>query len=266
MLKRVLTGLVLAPLVVLLVAWGPIWAFSLLVLVATGICLNEFLQIALKDEFRSHQYLAIGIGCALVALAHLKPALVSIGLVLGALALFIAFLLKPHPIERSIVRWSTVTAGLVYLPGVLSFLVMLEATANGRWWVLLLFAVVFMGDTGAYFSGRFLGKHKLYEAISPKKTIEGSVGGLLAGIGGAIVCKLLFFGQLTYLDCVLVAVGAGLLEQVGDLCESMLKRAYAVKDSGKLLPGHGGLLDRIDGVLFAAPYVYLYAIYLAPLG
>jgi phosphatidate cytidylyltransferase len=103
--------------------------------------------------------------------------------------------------------------------------------------------------------------NKLYEAMSPKKTVVGGVGGLLASVLAAVLAKLFYLPGLSWIDCVAIAVPANLLGQIGDLAESMLKRSVGVKDSGALLPGHGGMLDRIDALLFAAPYVYAYATY-----
>ncbi len=131
----------------------------------------------------------------------------------------------------------------------------------GWQWVVLLFVVTWANDTLAYFTGRFLGKHPLAPRISPKKTWEGFWGGAAGSVVGALVVKALFLPRLSIPAAVLVGAGAAFLGPLGDLCESMLKRAAGVKDSGKLLPGHGGLLDRIDAVLFAAPWVVACALW-----
>jgi phosphatidate cytidylyltransferase len=131
----------------------------------------------------------------------------------------------------------------------------------GWQWVVLLFVVTWANDTLAYFTGRFLGKHPLAPRISPKKTWEGFWGGAAGSVLGALVVKALFLPRLSIPAAVLVGAGAALLGPLGDLSESMLKRAAGVKDSGKLLPGHGGLLDRIDAVLFVAPWVVACALW-----
>lgn len=127
--------------------------------------------------------------------------------------------------------------------------------------VLLLFALLWVNDTFAYLTGRLLGKHKLFERISPGKTIEGSIGGLLFTMVGVIV----FSHYVAWLP-MKTAIGMGLIAVIfgtlGDLCESMLKRQAGVKDSGKLIPGHGGILDRFDSVLFAIPFVFVYLLFL----
>ena len=124
--------------------------------------------------------------------------------------------------------------------------------------MLIVLIVAWVADTGGYFAGRFLGKAKLYEAVSPKKTWAGAWGGLAGSLVGVAVLKLVTAHGLGWIDVVLIAIPGGVLGQLGDLTESLLKRSVGVKDSGALLPGHGGLLDRIDAVLFIAPYVYAY--------
>jgi phosphatidate cytidylyltransferase len=129
----------------------------------------------------------------------------------------------------------------------------------GSGWVALAIVVTFGNDTGAYFAGRAFGKHKLAPAISPGKTVEGAVGGLLASLIVTFVARAFFMDALTIQDCLMVGVPAAIVGPVGDLVESLLKRSVGAKDSGRLLPGHGGILDRIDALLFVGAYVCLYA-------
>ena len=135
----------------------------------------------------------------------------------------------------------------------------LRTLPNGGWWVLLSMIVTFSSDTGGYFAGRFLGRNKLYPTVSPKKTIEGAVGGILAAIGGTYLVSQYVdgFSQLTPLHCLMVGGLGACLAIIGDLAESLMKRAFGVKDSGNLIPGHGGILDRIDGLLFCGPFIWI---------
>jgi len=121
---------------------------------------------------------------------------------------------------------------------------------------------VWAGDIFAFSSGSLFGKHKLYPKISPKKSYEGLIGGILGSILIASVFSLLFLPHLPLGSCVLLAIGIGILGQVGDFTESMLKRSARVKDSGDLIPGHGGMLDRIDSFLFSSPFLYYSLLYL----
>ena len=133
----------------------------------------------------------------------------------------------------------------------------------GVGWVILAFVVTWGNDTFAYFAGHAFGKHKLYERISPKKTWEGFAGGAVGSVVGALVTRwLLLADDLGVGTAVAVGLGGAVLGPLGDLAESMVKRAAGVKDSGKIIPGHGGLLDRIDALLFVAPWVYVCAAYL----
>jgi phosphatidate cytidylyltransferase len=124
----------------------------------------------------------------------------------------------------------------------------------------MVMAITFGADTGAYFAGRFLGRHKLYEKISPKKTIEGAVGGVATGILAAYIAQSFFpgLGNLSTVDVLILGGGGAIAGMLGDLFESMVKRAHGGKDSGTLIPGHGGVLDRIDALLFVGPFAWFY--------
>jgi len=122
----------------------------------------------------------------------------------------------------------------------------------------LFFMIVFAGDTGAYYTGRAFGRHKLAPRVSPGKTVEGAIGGLAGNIAAVVIARYWFFPELALSTAIPLGLIMGLLGIVGDLCESMLKRGAQVKDAGKLIPGHGGLLDRLDSMLFNAPVLFYY--------
>jgi CDP-diglyceride synthetase len=150
--------------------------------------------------------------------------------------------------------------GIVYAGLLTTFLAILKRIDpdHGASTVLIVLIVAWVADTGGYFAGRFLGKTKLYPVVSPKKTWAGAWGGLLGSLGGLALLKVVYADWLTWFDVFAIAIPGGMLGQMGDLAESLIKRSTGVKDSGALLPGHGGILDRIDAVLFIAPYVYCY--------
>ena len=147
--------------------------------------------------------------------------------------------------------------GLVYIPVFLSFLILLRFSPDGVAWIFWPLLIIFAGDTGAFYTGTYLGRHKLCPWVSPKKTIEGSLGGLAANVVVALILKALLLPSLATVPCILFALVIGAAGQIGDLFASEFKRSAGVKDSGALLPGHGGFLDRLDALLFASPLAYL---------
>jgi phosphatidate cytidylyltransferase len=185
-------------------------------------------------------------------------------------AAIVVALLAAAMLQKGALEQAPRSAGLAALAwgygGLLpAAVVALRVREDAGWpWVVLLFIVTWANDTLAYFTGRFLGKRPLAPRISPKKTWEGFWGGAVGSVAGAIAVKLLFLPGVSVPAVVGIGAGAAVLGPLGDLSESMLKRAAGVKDSGRIIPGHGGLLDRIDAVLFVAPWVVACAMWLAP--
>jgi len=251
MLTRILTGVLLAPLVILLFLEGPTWGKAGLVIVAAGLCLAELYAMALP-EHRFERWLGTLLGTALVTSMWLMPES-DVGDFLPALTLpaFIV-VLRPEPIDRAAFRLFALWAGTIYIavPFAFGALIAIEPLP----WILYVLAVVWCGDTGAYFVGRAFGKRKLHPKVSPKKTVEGAIGGLLGSVGGGFAMVAILDLPLPAWKVLVFSVCGGALAQLGDLAESLVKRACGVKDSGTLLPGHGGMLDRVDGVIFAFPF------------
>lgn len=162
--------------------------------------------------------------------------------------------------------WGTFYIGLLY-PFVLhvgSVRIWMPEISGGDW-LLFLFAILWVGDSMALFIGKALGKHKLAPSVSPNKTIEGFVGGLLGAILVGVVMYFWKFNIIAWYHILLIAFGCSVFGQLGDLVESMWKRSLNIKDSSNLIPGHGGILDRFDSLLFAAPFMYLYLMQIYPL-
>jgi len=139
---------------------------------------------------------------------------------------------------------------------------MIRRESDGMTWIFFLLAIIFAGDISAYYVGSYLGKHKLNPAVSPGKTIEGAVGGLIGNLLAGAVGIFFFLPTLPWTTGIVFFLAVGIAGQVGDLFESELKRSSSIKDSGGLLPGHGGFLDRIDALLFASPVAYLFKMYI----
>lgn len=266
--RRWVTALAALALLVACVLAGGI-AFSLLCLIAALGCLREYQ--GLTRGVRGAGFLdpwslaGYGAAAALAAAAHAGHWAAM--LVVPALHLVCCgtLCLRRFPADRSVLEEAArQVLGVSYLALPLALFIALRAAPQGMVWVFLTCAVVFAGDSAAYYVGNLFGRRKLAPAISPGKTVEGSLGGLaaslLVGWGGAV----LFLPGISSAGGVLLGGLVGLAGQAGDLFESCWKRAAGVKDSGTLLPGHGGILDRLDALLFAAPVAFGLRLWLAP--
>jgi phosphatidate cytidylyltransferase len=181
-------------------------------------------------------------------------------LTVATLGIALIFLFSIDDLKASAPEFALAVSGLLYVPLLLGHLVLTRELPHGIQWIFLLLILVMSGDTGAYYVGSSLGRHKLYPLVSPNKSIEGAVGGLAGSLLGVFSARWIFFPELTVVDCLLTALIIGSLGQMGDLFESLLKRSFGVKDSGTIIPGHGGILDRLDSILFAAPAMYYYVV------
>ncbi len=150
----------------------------------------------------------------------------------------------------------------VYIPIFLSFAILIRNGTDGMLWFFLLLAIIFAGDIGALYAGTYFGKHKLCPSVSPGKTVEGSLGGLAANVLIGSIIKMIFLSRMPWTQSIVFFLCIGIAGQTGDLFESQFKRAAGVKDSGGILPGHGGILDRIDALLFALPLAYFFKKYI----
>jgi phosphatidate cytidylyltransferase len=265
LIVRIVSAVILLPVVLYLLWRGGTWTAGLLA-VASAACAGEYLSIVEK-KLGPAQWVAV----AVAALLPLYPALFPLRAwliafwTLGALFFFgWIFHLLRGPLGEAPTHAAHLLTGAAYGAFGLTALAALRLIGHGLDWVFCALIITWGNDTCAYFAGRFLGKHKLYPAASPNKTWEGFFGGMAGSVIGLFIARATFFPQLSVADCAIVGVLGGVLGPLGDLCESMLKRAYQVKDSGKIIPGHGGMLDRIDALLFNAPMVFLFAIWIAP--
>jgi len=260
--KRWITGLVALPFIYFLVVAGGV-IFTLLIAAVSFLTLWEYYQAVFKPEKGSWPLRLIPmIGLCLstvivwlvyrVGMAH-AMLVVAVDLILVAgltLPIYKHDDQAPYLVAKQVL-------GLIYIPICLSFLVFLRFGDNGTQWIFWLLCIVAGGDIGAFYAGTYLGRHKLCPWVSPKKTIEGSIGGLAANVLIALLLKTMLLPGVAIVPSVVLALAVGCAGQVGDLFASEFKRTAGVKDSGTLLPGHGGFLDRLDALLFASPLAYL---------
>ncbi len=257
-LRRVYTAVILAPAIYAVIRYLPPWTLTLLLIVGGFIALMELYRISFQTRPNT---VLIGVGLATSALIlarrHLPLALADL-LVVSTLALLVAMLFSSAPIEHRMKDTAITLFGAHYVGFTLSTLVSTRSLAAGESFVLFVALVTWAADTGAYYAGILWGTHLLAPSVSPKKTVEGVLGGMALATGAALLAHAWFLPQLPLLDAFVLGVlltGAGLL---GDLCESAIKRSVGAKDSGGILPGHGGMLDRLDSLLFTAPTFYYY--------
>lgn len=259
-LKRWLTAIIAIPILVLLVGFGPRWLFYSVLCAASLAGLMEFYGITAARLPRFVSWTNYFLTFLLFAVIYRRLIwFVPIIILLWALVPMSLFMLAYSSSKRgSTEELGKAVLGPIYVTLPLALLVLIDLRPGGPGWILFLLAVIFASDTGAFYFGKLLGKHKLYEAVSPKKTWEGAIGGLIVSlIAASIFLRLIALHPLD-LNIVILVIALSAAGQIGDLSQSMLKRNHGVKDSGHILPGHGGILDRIDGLLFAIPVLFVY--------
>ena len=266
-IKRWITALILAPIVLWILIKGNTLFFAILISVVAIFAIREYLRIVFGNDeepiSNTIKLISYIVSMALIISACLgswEILFLILAMNLMALSIFVLSRFAGNHAIFDII--SKQVLGVVYIPVSLSLLIFIKELDGGTFWIIWLLAVIFASDTGAFYSGTFFGKNALAPNISPNKTIEGSVGGIAASmVAGFIFCQCFFhdlsLSFLTIPGSFLLAIAG----QIGDLFESAMKRASSIKDSGRILPGHGGMLDRIDGLLLAIPVFYVYLVF-----
>lgn len=282
LIGRLISSSILISLVCATLFWFPLWVYPTVILGFVSVALYEFFTIARHRGILVHRPLSIGLGVVFTALVAwrslVKPGLFPT-LVLGPgttliswmwdifwpatiVILFIRQLTRENTFE-ALSGMATTFFGLAYIPALFSYFLYIRALdpVQGAWLVLYLILVTKMGDAGAYLVGRTVGRHTFMPRISPRKTIEGFVGGLCASAGSAVLAQPMLGRDWSVVWCLFLGIFMGIMGQLGDLAESLIKRDCQVKDTGSLMPGLGGVLDVIDSLLFTAPLFYGILIY-----
>ncbi len=259
--KRIFSGLLFLP-IFYLVTWRlSSGYFTALVIVAAAVGQYEFYRMARARGIHPNTVLGIALGILIVGEFY-HPLVIGPRMVLSVtvstLLIMVARLFSPRPVDRAIEDISSTLFGVFYVAMLFAFQVGIRTGEFGKQWLVFLYFIIWASDIGAYSIGIPFGKHRLYEKVSPKKSIEGLAGALVASAGMALLCRVWFMPSISAAEAVVIALALAVAGTIGDLVESLFKRAAGVKDSGGIIPGHGGILDRMDSMLFAAPVLYYY--------
>jgi phosphatidate cytidylyltransferase len=262
-MKRVLTAIVAIPILVYIVMLAPVWICVGVIFLAMLLALHEYL--ALVDIPLAFRLASGGIaaGACLIPVWPQGTIIVLIGALLILTVSLFSGLDLPEAFRAAVYSFF----GAAYVGGLMGFLIAVRTLnrdlLSGAELLMMLFIIIWSGDSFAYFAGKSFGRHKLAPIVSPHKTWEGAVAGFVFSIVAAVVCKFTFVQEMGLTDAIIVGALIGVIGQIGDLCESIVKRAAKVKDSGGIIPGHGGMLDRLDSLLFGAPAMYYYLSFFA---
>jgi len=250
-MKRVVTALALIPFVVYIVLWANYWFFLAIVATVACLCYREYDDLAAKYGYGAPGPMGYGAGLLLLVIDN------EAWLLIAAVALIALTLAMRAPdLGQALPRASLRLMGIVYIFG--AWKCALPVRERNPHWLMFALLVNWTGDAGAYYIGRAFGRHALAERVSPKKTWEGTAGSLAVSSLVAGGYLLWFVPGLRILQVLAITLAANAAGQLGDLAESAIKRGANVKDSGSLLPGHGGMLDRVDSTLFSLPVIYAY--------
>ncbi|MBI5048710.1 MAG: phosphatidate cytidylyltransferase [Deltaproteobacteria bacterium] len=258
-MKRVITGFLLGSLFILLVLYATAFLFFALVTLIISLALLEYYKITVGQE-KGLLFIGTLLGAIVPVIIYFIGLRGIAGYLIIAVFFIFTYCLFIHKqLVSAASRIGIGILGVTYIAFPLSHIIALRKLEHGSLWVLFLILIVSANDIFAYYIGRGIGRHKLSPVVSPNKTMEGALGGLIGGVVVAIVFQRFFLAHIA-LNEALLAIFIGILGQTSDLFESLIKRSAGVKDSGHILPGHGGVLDRVDSLIFPIPFLYYYLI------
>jgi phosphatidate cytidylyltransferase len=255
--RRLATAVIGIPLLVLLIGWAPSWLFSCVFFLLTVAALREYFAMAFPQRWQD-QCMGIAFGAFISGAVFLNDDLAAAWLSAVLLTGFAGYLFTAGKLVERLNRLLFTLLGGFYIGFLFPQWVLLFRQPHGRAWVFWVLLVVMVGDTVAYFVGRSFGTRKLAPEISPGKTVEGACAYVTGAIVAGLIGATFLFEQILWPEIFGLALATSILGQIGDLFESWIKRVFAVKESGNLLPGHGGLLDRLDSLIFPAVFTTTY--------
>ncbi len=267
-INRWITALILVPILLWVLVKGSTLLLAAVVSIVAIFAMGEYLKIIYQndDNLVSNTIKIISYAASITlivstCLGSWEIEFLILSLNLMALSIFVLFKFADN--QEVFLLIAKQVLGIVYIPVSLSLLVFMKEFDQGNFWIIWLLIVVFSNDTGAFYGGKFFGKNALSPNISPNKTIEGSIGGIIASLIVGFIFSVIFFKDFSLSFLMIPAsLMLAIAGQIGDLFESAMKRASNIKDSGSILPGHGGMLDRIDGLLLAIPVLYFYLVFI----
>jgi phosphatidate cytidylyltransferase len=261
-LKRWLTAVVAVPLLFAVVFFGSEALFSVLIagVILLGVYEYHHMAFGAGHLWQKGQGLLIGFFIPLAVYWGDMRLLLAV-LSFSVLLVFFTYLLRIKEDHFDILPVGKMVLGFMYVPLMMSYFILIRRLDQGVLWIFFLLVLAFSGDVTAYYIGKNFGKRKLLPLVSPNKTVEGTIGLFVGSTAGCILFQQIFFPALPLVHAATMGFFGSVLGQLGDLCESAMKRASGVKDSGGILPGHGGILDRLDCLIFIAPFVYYYYIF-----
>lgn len=260
-MKRVISALCILPPIIVLVHYSSPFHFLLLMTVVVGLGLMEFYRMISAKGLPCWRGVGVTLGVLLPAAFYMGGETAQAVVATSIMLTLMTGLFVQQDLSTSMQSAAFTLLGVLYVSWLLSYVVLLHLLAGGAVYVFYIFGVVWLGDAVAMYVGASLGRHKLAPVVSPGKTVEGAIGGLLGSLCGAVLGGYWLLDHVTLPQSLAIGSMLAVFGQLGDLSESLLKRSAAVKDSGALIPGHGGILDKVDGILFGAPVLYYYLLY-----
>lgn len=261
-LKRWLTAVIIVPLLIGIISYGPGILFAILVIFFIVGGMVEYNHMI----FDKAQILEKSEGLIAAILLPLAAFLGNSHFILAMITFFVltVFLIFPVTVKKQtfdVTSVMKVVFGFIYIPLMMSYFILIRKMADGVTWIYFILVLAFAGDTVAFYIGRKFGKTKLLPLISPGKSVEGTIGLIAGSTLACVLFQYFFLKEINIIHAIILGLVGSVIGQLGDLCESALKRASGLKDSGAILPGHGGILDRLDCLLFITPFVYYYNLF-----
>ncbi len=260
--KRWLTGIILVPVLLIIIIFGSqeIFAAVVIFFILGGVW--EYNNMVFGKGFASEKIEGVifAIIIPLFALWGNNQHLLAV-MAFSVLIVFILFVLSIKESNYDVLSVAKVIFGMMYIPFLMSYFISLRMMEKGILWILFVLILAFVGDVVALYVGKYFGKHKLTPLVSPGKTVEGLAGLVLGSTIACLIFAYYFLPEISLTQIAILAFTGSIIGQLGDICESAIKRNYGFKDASSFLPGHGGILDRLDCLIFIAPFVYYYRIF-----